>query len=384
MLEFIFIVSTLFFVVIIFVLIKLYRVLHVATPRHTTLDGGSDSWPSVTVCIPARNETHAMTNCLESVLATSYPKLEVLVLDDGSTDNTSFLIKSFAHEGVRFIEGNPLPEGWLGKNHALQELLHEASGTYILFIDVDTKLQPNTIEQMVACLETENIAMISALPQRQDGLRASVLFSPLRYLWELVLHRRTRPAAASAAWMIDRHTLRDELNGFVSYALDTQPESSIAAQLAANGRYRFLISDARLGVTYEKKYSSQAETSIRLLYPLLGGRPYGAVIGLCALVLLWLPIVGLVVGWMLHIDMLLSVCSSASVLTVAMYGLYLSRVRQSFWWLAAWLWPVVITQEIVLLIISATKYARGTVTWKGRAVIAPKLVRQMQDETRTL
>src|ERR1700759_1043342 len=84
--------------------------------------------PSVSVCIPARNETHAMSQCLERVIASTYPKLEVIVLDDSSVDDTSVLIKAYAHAGVRFVEGSRLPKGWLGKNHALQGLLHEASG----------------------------------------------------------------------------------------------------------------------------------------------------------------------------------------------------------------------------------------------------------------
>jgi cellulose synthase/poly-beta-1,6-N-acetylglucosamine synthase-like glycosyltransferase len=380
MLEFIFIVSGLFFVLVVYVLIKLYSVFHTASPVHARLDGIRDAWPSVTVCIPARNETHAMTSCLESVLASDYPKLEIVVLDDGSTDNTSFLIKSFAHEGVRFVEGSPLPTGWLGKNHALQGLLDQSSGAYILFMDVDTRLQPATIEQMVACLEADNAAMLSVLPQRPDGLRASVLLSPLRYLWELLLHRQAKPAAASAAWMIDRHVLRDQLGGLAPYALDTQPESSLAAALAADNRYRFMISSPKFGVSYEKKLSSQIETSIRLLYPRLGGRPYGALLALTALILAWLPMAGLLLGWLFDDMTLVGVALPASVLMFAIYGLYLSRVRQSFWWVAVWLWPIVITQEIVLLTVSMTKYARGTVTWKGRDVIAPKLVRRMKED----
>jgi cellulose synthase/poly-beta-1,6-N-acetylglucosamine synthase-like glycosyltransferase len=80
--------------------------------------------PSVSVCIPARNEMHVMTECLESVLASTYPKLEVIVLDDRSEDTTSTLVKAFARDGVRFVEGKKLPPGWLGKNYALLRFLY--------------------------------------------------------------------------------------------------------------------------------------------------------------------------------------------------------------------------------------------------------------------
>ena len=68
--------------------------------------------PSVSVLIPARNEQVAMRSSLEMVLASDYPKLEVIVLDDNSVDNTSDEIKLFAHAGVRFVSGEKPPEGW--------------------------------------------------------------------------------------------------------------------------------------------------------------------------------------------------------------------------------------------------------------------------------
>ena len=129
------------FSALVFVLVKLRKArrtfLFTRPPRITS----SDQLPSVSVCIPARNETHAMSECLESVLASDYPKLEAIVLDDHSSDNTSHIIRAFAHAGVRFVEGDELPDDWLGKNFSLQTLANEASGKIILFMDVDTRLE---------------------------------------------------------------------------------------------------------------------------------------------------------------------------------------------------------------------------------------------------
>lgn len=326
--------------------------------------------PSVSVCIPARNETHAMTQCLERVIASDYPKLEIIVLDDSSVDDTSTLIKAFAHAGVRFVEGTPLPDGWLGKNHALQGLLDEASGSYILYIDVDTQIAPDTIGQLVAYVEQERVAMISILPRRQDGWRASVLFGTLRYYWELIFHRATAPAVASSAWIIDRHTLLDQLGGFESYRNDVQPEAKLAAELMKQHNYSFLIGTSELGVSYEKKWSSQVETSIRLLFPVLGGHFVGNGLALIGLLLLNLPILvllaGLVEGWTIVQSMALwQLCVFG-----ALYGLYLDRVRQKGWWAGALLWPVIIAQEFVVLLISINHYLRHKVTWKGRPITA--------------
>ena len=324
--------------------------------------------PSVSVCIPARNETVAMTQCLERVIASRYPKLEIIVLDDSSADNTSYLIKSFAHSGVRFVEGSKLPAGWLGKNHALQGLLNEASGSLVLFMDVDTQIGPDTIEQLVSYLRQENASMISVLPMRNDGYRVSVLLSTLRYFWELIRHTRHSPAASSSAWMIDRKLLIDDLDGFKLVKNDIQPEAKIAAQLAMQNKYRFLIGTSMLGVSFEKKWESQVDTSVRLLYPLLGGNLKGGFLGLLFLLALNLPTIfildGFVYGWsVIQIAAFWLLC-----IFIAMYALYLDKVWAKAWWLGALLWPYIVAQELAILIISIVRYKRGTISWKGRPI----------------
>lgn len=324
--------------------------------------------PSVSVCIPARNETAAMTECLERVIASTYPKLEIIVLDDSSADNTSYLIKAFARSGVRFVEGSPLKDGWLGKNFALQGLLHEASGSLVLFMDVDTIIQPDTIEQLVSYMRQEKATMVSVLPTRQDGWRSSVLFSTMRYFWELIIHSKSNPAASSSAWMINRHQLIKELNGFNDLKSVIQPEAILASRLSLQNKYRFLISTPMIGVSFEKKWSSQVDTSVRLLYPMVGGKLTGAFAALLLLLLLNLPILfilyGLVDGW--------TVTQTAALwqlsVFMAIYGIYLGTVWKRSWWAGALLWPYTIAQETVLLITSVVAYSIHNVTWKGRPV----------------
>lgn len=328
--------------------------------------------PSVSVCIPARNETHAMTQCLERVIASRYPKLEIIVLDDSSADNTSTLIKAFAHAGVRFVEGSPLPDGWLGKNHALQGLLDEASGSYLLYLDVDTQIMPDTIGQLVAYAQQEKVSMVSVLPRRQDGWRASVLFGTLRYFWELILHRPSAPAVASSAWIIHRHSLRDALGGFEPYRHDIQPEAKLAAALMAQHSYRFIIGTPLLGISYEKKWSSQVETSIRLLFPVLGGRFSSSFLALVGLLLLNLPALVLMASPFSDWTVLQTMAAWQLCVYGALYSLYLDRVRQKGWGLGVVLWPLVIAQEFIILTISMSRYLRHKVMWKGRPITAPR------------
>lgn len=326
--------------------------------------------PSVSVCIPARNEMHALATCLEKVLASDYEKLEILVFDDSSADDTSVLIKSFAHEGVRFVPGTHLPEGWLGKNHALEVLAREASGKVIVFMDMDTHIEPTAISRLIAFSEDKDLEMVSVLPFRADAWRASVLFGSLRYFWQLVFPGAHYPTTSSAFWVIRRHTLLDTLGGFLPFSNSVEPEAHIARRLGAS--YQPLISGRALGINFEKRWSSQMETSRRLLYPQFGGKWWLAPVGFLALLLLNTPTLivwyGMLAGWTIIHTLALFILVSF----MGLYGIYTSRMWQKGWWLGALLWPYVIFQELLLFVLSVYSYWSGRVTWKGRSVIAAK------------
>lgn len=359
------------FSALVFVLVKLRKArrtfLFTRPPRITS----SDQLPSVSVCIPARNETHAMSECLESVLASDYPKLEAIVLDDHSSDNTSHIIRAFAHAGVRFVEGDELPDDWLGKNFSLQTLANEASGRIILFMDVDARLERESIRLMVEDMLFENRKMLAVIPQRNDTYRASSWLSTLRYFWELVLNSRTIPGVSSAAWMIDRHVLIDELGGFGEWRDEVQPESHIAAELTKTDEYQLVVSTPALGVNFEKKWASQIETSRRLLLPRFGNSVTSVLLGAslsCTVIMTQIIIIVAILerSWiMLGVEALLG------GMAVIVFAQYYRMTLRSRWPLALFLSPYIVWQELYLLLSSVVGYRRGTITWKGRVVKRP-------------
>ena len=327
--------------------------------------------PSVTVCIPARNESHAMTDALQRVLASTYPKLEIIVLDDLSADKTPALVKAFAHEGVRFIEGGRLPDGWLGKNHALNILLKEASGSLILFLDVDTHIEPDSIEQLVAYMTDQAAEMVSVLPRRSPNVTMSTVLEPLRYFWELMFHRKDAPAVASNAWMVRRQTFVEDFHDFDKLKAVIQPEAHVAALYMAQNKYRFLLGSKLLGISQQKRWGSQIETSIRLLYPLLGSTLPRAIIAALDLLIVALPSLLLLVSGLFQSPWLGLASLVVYLAGLLVYGAYLQKVWGQYWLLAATIWPLVVIQEAVLIIVSAIQYRRGRVTWKGRHIGLP-------------
>lgn len=344
-----------------FVFMKLrqsFRMLRFESPEVSEND-----LPSVSICISARNETHAMTQCLERVVATEYPKLEVIVLDDGSRDDTLTLIKAFAHSGVRFIEGTPLPEGWLGKNYALSVLAREASGEYVFFMDVDTLIERKTLLQLMAYTVAYKAKMTSVIPIRNDHWQASTLMTTMRYFWTLLWFHPRRPRAAANAWLIERAAALEAFENDASLPLAVQLVTSMAQKFVPSGQFRLVMSNEQLGLSYEKRWSSQVETSIRILYPQSGQHWY-VMVGMAALLALALApyIAALWTPWALLLI--------AAQFLLAYY--YLSQIWVRYRLVGALLLPVTIVQEIILYIVSLYKYNFGTITWKGRPIRSVK------------
>lgn len=327
--------------------------------------------PTISVCIPARNETHAMTECLENVLASDYPKMEVIVVDDNSTDDTLHLIKAFAHAGVRFVEGQAPPEGWLGKNYSLERLLGEASGRYVVFMDVDTRVKPTTISRLMAeVMADKKLEMVATLPQRYDTWRPSAWFSTLRCFWDLLFHSSKRPSAYSALWVVRRHLLQD-IGGFKDWRDQIQPEIGIAEKINKSNGYKLIMSTPALGVSYAKKWSSQVSTARRALLPRFSNSIVRVAIGLGIIATVVLPqvvvICGLLTGWQ---DIFWG-----AIIIYLLYVLIFTLYSGLFWrsriWLAPIVAPIIVWQEMWLLLSSVVGYQRGVISWKGRAISRP-------------
>ena len=319
--------------------------------------------PSVTVCIPVRNEDQAIRDCLERVLSSNYPKLEVIVLDDESVDTTPEIVRIFAHDGVRFVPGQPLPEGWIGKNKAADILTEQASGKYILFLSADTDIKPDSISKLMAYALRHHLQMVCIMPTRKDGWRFSAIMAPLRYFWTILYHSKAYPAHTTASWLVDRDALLAQ-GGFDKYKSLIKPEPQIAHDFFVKGRYRFLISDAQFGFSYEKKWSSQVETSIRIDYPFVRQNWFTPVLFIVFELLIWSVIIySLATNQFSYYS--LGLLISALIINLA-YTQFSIKARPRTGILGFFTWPIKIAIELVLIIFSLFKLKFNSVVWKGR------------------
>ena len=133
----------------------------------------SPNGPRVSVVVAARNEARGIESALSSVLRLDYPALETIVVDDRSTDETGAILDRLArrHPHLKVTHISALPDGWLGKNHALFMGAEAASGELLLFPAADVVFEPTSLSRAVGYLLREGLDHVAAIPDiRVPGL----------------------------------------------------------------------------------------------------------------------------------------------------------------------------------------------------------------------
>ena len=123
--------------------------------------------PLVSILIPARNEEINIEKCIKSFIKQDYPNLEIIVLDDNSTDNTHAIVKKIAekNKNIKIFSGKPLPQGWLGKNFACYQLSRYAKGDFFFFTDADTHHSQSSVSSSIAALLESNLDALCPFPR---------------------------------------------------------------------------------------------------------------------------------------------------------------------------------------------------------------------------
>ncbi|HZO88357.1 MAG TPA: glycosyltransferase family 2 protein [Chthonomonadaceae bacterium] len=122
--------------------------------------------PRLSVLVPACNEAATVERAMLSLLALDYPALEIIAVDDRSTDATGAILDRLAaaNPRLRVIHIRQLPPGWLGKNHALQVAGEHATGAWFLFTDADVVFAPDALRRAVAYACTHDIDHLAVAP----------------------------------------------------------------------------------------------------------------------------------------------------------------------------------------------------------------------------
>ncbi len=141
--------------------------LSIRAVRAVPSDAGRAEWPRLSLVIPARNEADHLAAALRSRLGDDYPNLEVVFVNDRSTDATGEVAEALAktEPRLRVVHVTELPAGWLGKLNAMQRGLEQATGEWVLFSDADVSWVPGTLRRVLHYAEEERADHVTLLPR---------------------------------------------------------------------------------------------------------------------------------------------------------------------------------------------------------------------------
>ncbi|HHT9127595.1 MAG TPA: glycosyltransferase, partial [Candidatus Wujingus californicus] len=187
----------------------------------------SSELPSLTVIVPARNESKTLPLTLPSWLNQDYQKTEIIIVNDNSSDNTAECAKAIAsnsNKNVQIINGTEPPSGWSGKLWALQQGINVSSGEWLLFTDADILHNQNVWSGLVSKALSEQHAMVSLLAfLNTHGIWAGLLIPAFIYFFHFLYPfkkvkylRSGIAAAAGGCILISRHTLK-RIGGIEAY-----------------------------------------------------------------------------------------------------------------------------------------------------------------------
>jgi hypothetical protein len=153
-------------------------------------------WPRLAVVFAARDEAAGVEAATRSLLASDYPDLEVIAVDDRSGDATGAILDRLAAQDPRLsvVHVTELPEGWLGKTHALQAGARRTRAAWILFTDADVVFAPGALRRAVAYAATHDVDHVTVTPELPTRGLGERVFLPM-FQAGLTLH--------SPGWKVD-------------------------------------------------------------------------------------------------------------------------------------------------------------------------------------
>lgn len=235
----------------------------------------------VSLIVPARNESATIESLLDTVLASRHQPLEVIVVDDRSTDDTAARVGARAalDSRLRLIAGQELPPGWLGKPWACHQGAAAASGTVLIFTDADTSHHPDLIGHAIAALEAEHADLLTLTSHQVCTTFWERLVMP--QIWALLgwryppsgVSNATKPhqVVANGQFIAVTRTGYDAIGGHESVRGEVVEDLALAQHyLLAGKRLRMLRGEALISTRMYRSLPEMIEGWSKNLY--LGAR----------------------------------------------------------------------------------------------------------------
>lgn len=349
-------------------------------PRRT----GSGTQPLVSLLVPARNEAANVGSCVRSLLAQAYPRLEILVLDDRSEDDTRAILERERVRDARLVvlPGEEPPPGWTGKNWACHQLSLAAHGDVLLFADADTVFfEPDAVDKTVGALQASRADLLSGLPRQALGTPGEQLLVPLFY-WAFLgftplaahlLWRRAPVARAVGQLMVFRREAYDAVGGHAAVRGSVVDDLDLARRVAGAGlACRILDATSIVSCRMYRGGREAMAGFAKNLFAAFGYAilPYAFAWGWLAYAYLT-PIAILVLHAALptRVPAQPALLAATIALSLVQWTFTYARLRLPLW--PALLYPVTFVAFLAVAVRSFVDGVFRRATWKGRAVERP-------------
>lgn len=210
--------------------------------------------PRVSICVPARNEERGIRACLQSLLDQDYPNFEVIAINDHSTDQTGSIMQSLAKENphLKILEGENLPDGWLGKPFALHQAYKITQGEYLLFTDADPVFKPTALNTAMQTMRDRDLDVLTLMPQAEFGSFWERAVQPVIFGFIASLTRFKnvndpdhKSAMGFGAFLMFRRAAYEKIGGHEEGKADVL-EDVLIAKRAKRAGLKLLVADAKL------------------------------------------------------------------------------------------------------------------------------------------
>jgi glycosyltransferase involved in cell wall biosynthesis len=259
--------------------------------------------PRLSVVVPARDEGSAIARAIGSLLEQDYPDLEVIAVDDRSSDTTGAVLQGLAARDRRLLvlRVDELPAGWLGKNHALWRGADRASGEWLLFTDADVVFARPALRHAVAYAVTEGLDHLTLAPRlvaRGLALRAFVAFFGYAFvaLWGAYLANdpKSKRGVGVGAFNLVRRTAYERIGTMRALSLRPDDDIRLGRRLRGFGfRQRILNGNELMSVEWYPSLRAAISGLEKSMYSSMEYRVLDAVVVLLYLsaTMVW-PFVG--------------------------------------------------------------------------------------------
>lgn len=324
----------------------------------------------ISAIVPARNEEDVIAACITS-LALQPEIVEILVINDHSTDRTAEIVRSLMPQipRLRLLEAPTVPDGWIGKNNAVWRGASEAKHTWLLFTDADAQLEPGATAKALQIFQESGPALISFSPEQilrawYEKALIPFVYCRLarRFSFDKVNDPRSPDAAANGQFLLVHRDAYAAAGGHAAIAGEVLEDVALAKRVKSLG-YRLWFAPGK-GIVRARMYRSFAamwEGWKKNIFQLMGGTNKSVLRELVDVVP-WIPAVLLILGLRIPAAAFIGVL----FLAFRQFGYGVELTRNQFKGSLIFYYAPALLLYAGVLWASCRAHASGKISWKGR------------------